>query len=151
MVDRLRAAVTARRDPTFVIVARTDAADAVERAAAYEAAGADVIFAEAQRALDDYRRVVDAVSVPVLANLTEFGVTPLFTLDDLRDAGVTIALYPLSAARAAARAAERVYCQIRERGTQRDVVDAMQTRDELYEVLDYLRYERALDALRGKR
>lgn len=151
MVDRVRVAATSRRDPAFMIVARTDAEDAVERAAAYEAAGADVIFAEAQRTLDDYRRVVDAVSVPVLANLTEFGVTPLFTLDELCDAGVAIALYPLSAARAAARAAERVYRQIRERETQRDVVDAMQTRDELYEVLDYLRYERALDTLRGKR
>jgi methylisocitrate lyase len=147
MVDRIRAAVGGRRDWAFVIVARTDAADAPERARAYEAAGADVIFAEAQATLDDYRRVVDAVSIPVLANLTEFGLTPLFTLDELRDAGVAIALYPLSASRAAARAAERVYGAIRSEGTQRTVVEEMQTRDELYDVLDYLRFERALDDL----
>jgi methylisocitrate lyase len=147
MVDRVRAAVGARRDPDFVIVARTDAPDAPERARAYEAAGADVIFAEAQRTLEDYRRVVDAVSIPVLANLTEFGLTPFFTLDELREAGVAIALYPLSASRAAARAAERVYAAIRADGTQRAVLDQMQTRDELYAVLDYLRFERALDEL----
>jgi methylisocitrate lyase len=147
MTDRVRAAASARRDPDFMIVARTDAPDASERARAYEAAGADVIFAEAQRTLDDYRRVVDAVSIPVLANLTEFGLTPLFTLDELLDAGVAIALYPLSASRAAARAADGVYAEIRAEGTQRGVVDGMQTRDELYEVLDYLRFERALDEL----
>jgi methylisocitrate lyase len=147
MVDRVRAAAGARRDPDFLIVARTDAPDAPARARAYEAAGADVIFAEAQTTLEDYRRVVDAVSIPVLANLTEFGLTPLFTLDELRDAGVAIALYPLSASRAAARAAEGVYASIRTEGTQRGVVDRMQTRDELYEVLDYLRFERALDEL----
>jgi methylisocitrate lyase len=147
MVDRVRAAAGARRDPDFLIVARTDAPDAPPRARAYEAAGADVIFAEAQTTLEDYRRVVDAVSIPVLANLTEFGLTPLFTLDELRDAGVAIALYPLSASRAAARAAEGVYASIRTEGTQRGVVDRMQTRDELYEVLDYLRFERALDEL----
>jgi methylisocitrate lyase len=147
MVDRVRAAACARRDPDFLIVARTDAPDAPPRARAYEAAGADVIFAEAQTTLEDYRRVVDAVSIPVLANLTEFGLTPLFTLDELRDAGVAIALYPLSASRAAARAAEGVYASIRTEGTQRGVVDRMQTRDELYEVLDYLRFERALDEL----
>ncbi|MCW2976769.1 MAG: 2-methylisocitrate lyase [Actinomycetia bacterium] len=147
MVDRVRAAVAARRDPDFAIVARTDAPDAPERARAYEAAGADVIFAEAQTTLDDYRRVVEAVSIPVLANLTEFGLTPLYTLDELREAGVAIALYPLSASRAAARAAEQVYTAIRTQGTQRNVVDQMQTRDELYEVLDYLRFERAIDEL----
>jgi methylisocitrate lyase len=147
MVDRIRAAVAGRRDWAFVIVARTDAPDAPERARAYEAAGADVIFAEAQATLDDYRRVAEAVSIPVLANLTEFGLTPLFTLDELREAGVAIALYPLSASRAAARAAERVYGAIRTEGTQRNVVDEMQTRDELYDVLDYLRFERALDDL----
>jgi methylisocitrate lyase len=149
MADRVRAAVAARRDPDFVVVARTDAPDAAERARAYEAAGADAIFAEAQRTLDGYRDVVEAVSVPVLANLTEFGLTPLFGLDELREAGVAIALYPLSASRAAAQASERIYRAIRERGTQRDVVDEMQTRDELYEVLDYLRWERTLDDLRG--
>jgi methylisocitrate lyase len=147
MVDRVRAAVAARRDPDFAIVARTDAPDAPERARAYEHAGADVIFAEAQTTLDDYRRVVEAVSVPVLANLTEFGLTPLYTLEELRETGVAIALYPLSASRAAARAAEQVYTAIRTQGTQRNVVDQMQTRDELYEVLDYLRFERAIDEL----
>jgi methylisocitrate lyase len=147
MVDRVRAAVAARRDPEFAIVARTDAPDAPERARAYEAAGADVIFAEAQTTLEDYRRVVEAVSIPVLANLTEFGLTPLFTLQELRDAGVAIALYPLSASRVAARAAEQVYVAIRTQGTQRSVVELMQTRDELYEVLDYLRFERAIDEL----
>jgi len=148
MVDRIRAAVAARSDPAFAIVARTDADDAVERARAYEAAGADVIFPEAQRSLDDYARVVEAVTLPVLANLTEFGLTPLFSVEELRSAGVAIALYPLSAARAAALASARVYGEIRQRGTQRSVVEQMQTRDELYDVLDYLRYERALDALR---
>jgi methylisocitrate lyase len=147
MADRVRAAAGARRDPHFLIVARTDAPDTPERARAYEAAGADVIFAEAQATLEDYRRVVDAVSIPVLANLTEFGLTRFFTLDELREAGVSIALYPLSASRAAARAAEGVYASIRTEGTQRSVVDRMQTRDELYEVLDYLRFERALDEL----
>ena len=146
MCDRIRAAVSARRDPAFVVVARTDASDAAARARAYEAAGADVIFAEARCSLDDYRCVVDAVSIPVLANLTEFGMTPLFTLDELREAGVRVALYPLSASRAASRAAERVYRTIREQGTQRPLVDEMQTRDELYEVLDYLAWERKLDA-----
>jgi methylisocitrate lyase len=145
MCDRVRAAVVARQDTSFVVVARTDASDAAERAHAYEAAGADVIFAEAQRTLDDYRRVADAVSIPVLANLTEFGLTPLFSLDELREAGVGIALYPLSASRAASRAAEHVYRTIREQGTQRPVLDEMQTRDELYEVLDYLAWERKLD------
>jgi methylisocitrate lyase len=147
MVDRIKAAVAARRDADFVIVARTDAPDTILRALAYEAAGADVVFIEAQTTLDDYRRVVKAVSVPVLANITEFGLTPLFTLDELRDAGVAIALYPLSASRAAARASERVYEAIRSRGTQQDALPDMQTRDELYEVLDYLRFERALDEL----
>jgi methylisocitrate lyase len=153
MVDRVRSAVTARADDAFVIVARTDAyasrglQEVLARVRAYAAAGADVVFPEALGALDEFRAVADAVDVPVLANLTEFGRTPLFTLDELRDAGVGIALYPLSAARAAARATERVYRELRERGTQRDVVGEMQTRDELYDVLDYLRYERALDEL----
>lgn len=145
MCDRVRAAVAARRDSSFVVVARTDAPDAAGRARAYESAGADVIFAEAQRTLEDYRRVVETVSIPVLANLTEFGSTPLFSLDELRGAGVRMALYPLSASRAASRAAERVYRTIREQGTQRPLVDEMQTRDELYEVLDYLAWERKLD------
>jgi methylisocitrate lyase len=148
MVERVRAAVGARND--LLVVARTDSLttdDAVERSRAYADAGADVIFAEALRTLEDYRRVTEAVDVPVLANITEFGVTPLFTRDGLREAGVAIVLYPLSAARAVARASERVYETIRSEGTQEPVLGDMQTRDELYEVLDYLRFERALDEL----
>ena len=157
MVDRVRSAVAARRDPSFVVVARTDAfaveglEPTVARAVAYAEAGADVIFAEALPSLEHYRRFAAALSVPVLANLTEFGLTPLFTLDELREAGVGLALYPLSASRAAARAAERAYREIRSAGTQADVVPEMQTRDELYEVLDYLGFERALDALDEER
>ena len=148
MVDRVRAAVQARHD--LLVVARTDSLttdDAVERSRAYADAGADVIFAEALRTLEDYRRVTEAVDVPVLANITEFGVTPLFTLDELGEAGVAIVLYPLSASRAAARASQLVYETIRSEGSQRAVLPQMQTRDELYEVLDYLRFERALDEL----
>jgi methylisocitrate lyase len=153
MVDRVRAAVAARRDDDFVLVARTDAyaveglEPALTRARAYADAGADVIFAEALASLDEYRRFAESLSVPVLANVTEFGVTPLFSLAELREAGVGLALYPLSAARAAARASERVYRAIRREGTQAAVLGELQTRDELYEVLDYLRYERALDEL----
>jgi methylisocitrate lyase len=142
MVARVRAAVAARDE--LLVVARTDAAtvdDTVARAQRYVDAGADVIFAEALRTLDDVRRVTSAVAAPVLVNLTEFGLTPLWTLDELRDAGVAIALYPLSASRAAARASERVYEAIRRDGTQAGVVGDMQTRDELYDVLDYLRFE----------
>jgi methylisocitrate lyase len=148
MVDRVRAAVQARHD--LLVVARTDSLttdDAVERSRAYADAGADVIFAEALRTLEDYRRVTEAVGVPVLANITEFGVTPLFTRDELREAGVAIVLYPLSASRAAARASQLVYETIRNEGSQRAVLPQMQTRDELYEVLGYLRFERALDEL----
>jgi methylisocitrate lyase len=154
MVERLRAATGARADDGFVVVARTDARAveglerAVERAVAYANAGADVIFAEAPESVDELRAFTAAVDVPVLANITEFGLTPLLSLDELRDAGVAIALYPLSAARAAARAAETVFAAIRADGTQAGVLDAMQTRDELYDVLDYLRFERALDAVR---
>jgi methylisocitrate lyase len=154
MVERIHAAVDARRDPAFAIVARTDAraveglAAAVARAVAYAAAGADLIFAEAPASLDELRAFTAALEVPVLANLTEFGVTPLFRLDELRDAGVSVALYPLSASRAAARASLDVYTAIRDQGTQAGLVDRMQTRDELYDVLDYLRYERAIDESR---
>jgi len=146
MVARVRAAVGARSE--LLVVARTDATeleDAIARGRAYREAGADVIFAEALRTLDDVASVTAALDVPVLVNLTEFGLTPLFSLDELRDAGVAIALYPLSASRAAARASELVYETIRRDGTQAGALDTMQTRDELYEVLDYLRYERALD------
>ena len=145
MVARVRAAVSAR--DAMLVVARTDAAsveDTIARGAAYAGAGADVVFAEALRTLEDVRRVTAALDVPVLVNLTEFGLTPLFTLEELGDAGVAIALYPLSASRAAARASEQVYEAIRRDGTQAGVVDRMQTRDELYEVLDYLRSEQSL-------
>jgi methylisocitrate lyase len=155
MLERIRAATGARRDDAFVVVARTDARAvegldaAVRRAVAYAEAGADVIFAEAPVSADELRAFTEAVSVPVLANITEFGVTPLLSLDELAGAGVAIALYPLSASRAAARAQERVYRAIREDGGQARVLDAMQTREELYDVLDYHRFEQAIDAVRG--
>jgi methylisocitrate lyase len=155
MGDRLKAAADARDDPQFVIMARTDAfageglAAAIERAQAYVAAGADMIFAEALTALDDYRAFTSALgeSVPVLANITEFGRTPLFTIDALRDAGVRLALYPLSAFRAMSAAAVAVYGGIRHDGTQQGLIGQMQTRAELYEVLDYHAFEAKLDAL----
>lgn len=153
MCDRIKAAVDAKPDPAFVVMARTDALavfglDAViERVAAFEAAGADAIFAEAMTELGMYQRIVAAVDVPVLANLTEFGKTPLYTLADLRSAGVSMALYPLSAFRAMNQAALDVYRAIRGEGTQRSVVGAMQTRDELYEFLGYRSYEEQLDRL----
>lgn len=153
MVDRIKAAVDARGDRSFVVMARTDAAAsegvtaAAERAAQYAAAGADMIFAEALTRLDDYRQFVATVGVPVLANVTEFGKTPLLTATELADAGVRLALYPLSAFRAMSRAAETVYAAIRRDGTQRTAVDAMQTREELYNVLDYHSHERRLDEL----
>ncbi|HEV2227843.1 MAG TPA: methylisocitrate lyase [Steroidobacteraceae bacterium] len=157
MVDRLKAAVDARTDPAFVIMARTDALAvegldaALERAGAYVAAGADMIFAEALKTLDEYRQFADAAGIPVLANITEFGETPLFTLAELGAAGVRLVLYPLSAFRAAARAHEVVYAAIRREGTQRSVVPGMQTRAELYEVLGYHEYERKLDELFGSK
>ena len=153
MCDRIKAAVDAKPDASFVVMARTDALAvdgldaAVERAAAFEAAGADAIFAEAMTDVAMYRRFVDAVEVPVLANLTEFGKTPLATLDELRAVGVSMALYPLSAFRAMNQAALNVYRTIRRDGTQRDAVGAMQTRDELYEFLGYRDYEDQLDRL----
>lgn len=155
MCDRVKAAADAKPCDDFVIMARTDAiasegVDAgIERAIAYRDAGADMIFAEAVTELADYRRFKDAVGIPVLANLTEFGKTPLFTLDEIGSAGVDIALYPLSAFRAMNLAAERVFKEIRGQGTQRGVVDSMQTRDELYEYLDYHSYEKKLDDLFG--
>lgn len=151
MVDRVKAAVDAKVSADFTVMARTDALAiegierALERAHAYIEAGADMLFPEAVRDLDTYRRFVDALGVPVLANITEFGQTPLFTIDELRSAGVAIALYPLSAFRAMNRAAERVYETIRHDGTQAAVVDTMQTREELYTRIDYYRYEQALD------
>ncbi|MAE67617.1 MAG: methylisocitrate lyase [Phycisphaeraceae bacterium] len=152
MAARIASAVAARTDPSFVVMARTDACSvegldrAVERARRYVAAGADMIFAEAMAELDEYRRFADAVEAPLLANLTEFGKTPLFTLDQLRDAGVRLALYPLSAFRAMNRAADQVYQAIRTTGGQHDVLTAMQTRAELYDLLDYEASESRADA-----
>ena len=156
MVDRIKAAVDARTDEGFVIMARTDALAseglnaALDRAAACIEAGADMIFPEAVRELDQYRAFADRARVPILANLTEFGSTPLFTLEELRAAGVAITLYPLSAFRAANAAALRVYETIRLDGTQRAAVDIMQTRAELYDFLDYHSYEQKLDELFAK-
>jgi methylisocitrate lyase len=156
MVDRIKAAVDARTDASFVIMARTDAhgvegqAAALERAQAYVAAGADMIFAEALKSLDEYRQFTAAVKVPVLANLTEFGQTPLFTLGELAATGVRIVLYPLSASRAAARAQSMVYAAIRAEGTQKNVLELMQPRTELYDVLGYHDYEKKLDELFGR-
>jgi methylisocitrate lyase len=153
MVDRIKAAVDAKTDPAFVVMARTDALAvegldrALERARACVEAGADAIFPEAMTELSMYRKFADAVGVPVLANLTEFGATPLFTQDELRSAKVAIALYPVSAFRAMSAAALKVYNAIRKEGTQKNVVDSMQTRADLYDVLDYHAYERKLDAL----
>jgi len=152
MVDRIKAAVDARTDD-FVIMARTDALavegmeSAIDRAQACVEAGADMIFPEAMLELDQYRRFVAAVGVPVLANITEFGATPLFTTDELGAAGVSLVLYPLSAFRAMNQAALKVYQAIRRDGTQAQVVDLMQTRMELYDFLDYHGYEQRLDAL----
>lgn len=156
MIDRIRAAVDARADDDFIVMARTDAhavlgqSAAVERAVAYVAAGADMIFAEALRTLDEYREFTAAVNVPVLANITEFGLTPLFTTGELAGAGIRMVLYPLSAFRAMSRAALDVYAAIRRDGTQQSELDRMQTRDELYDVLGYIDYERKLDELFGK-
>jgi methylisocitrate lyase len=156
MVDRVKAAVDARTDPDFVVMARTDALavegfdKAVERAVACVEAGADAIFPEAITELGMYRKFADAVKVPVLANITEFGQTPLFTLEELRSAHVAIALYPLSAFRAMNAAALTVYETLRQRGTQKNVVDLMQTRADLYDYLDYHAYERKLDELFAK-
>ena len=153
MVDRIKASVDARSDDSFVLMARTDAMSvegfdaAVERAAAYEEAGADMIFPEALTDIGHYRKFADALSVPILANITEFGKTPLFTCSELSGAGVGLVLYPLSAFRAMNRAAEAVYTAIRQDGTQQAVVDKMQTREELYERLNYYEYERKLDEL----
>jgi methylisocitrate lyase len=156
MVDRIKAAVDARRDQQFVIMARTDAvasegiSSGIERAQAYVDAGADMIFAEALYALEDYRAFTKAISVPILANLTEFGKTPLFTVQELKEVGIKLALYPLSAFRAMSAAAIEVYETIRQKGTQRDVINKMQTRDVLYQVLNYHSFEEKLDQLFSK-
>jgi methylisocitrate lyase len=156
MVDRIKAAVDARTDPAFVIMARTDALAvegleaAIDRAAACVEAGADMIFPEAMTELDMYRKFADAVKVPVLANITEFGSTPLFTVEQLRSANVSLVLYPLSAFRAMNQAALNVYRAIRRDGTQQGVLDTMQTRAELYDFLDYHSFEAKLDQLFAK-
>lgn len=156
MVDRVKAAVDARTDPEFVIMARTDALAvegmeaAIERATACVEAGADMIFPEAIETLDQYRQFKDAVKVPILANITEFGKTPLFTRDELAGAGVDIQLLCCGAYRAMNKAALNFYEAARRDGTQRNVIDTMQTRDELYEHLNYYEYERKLDELYGK-
>ncbi len=153
MVDRIKAAVDARTDPNFVIMARSDALaveglqSAIDRACACVEAGADMIFPEAMTELSMYQEFVDAVKVPVLANITEFGSTPLYTTTELASAGVSIVLYPLSAFRAANAAALKVYQTLQAEGTQKNVIDIMQTRDELYDYLDYHSYEQKLDAL----
>jgi methylisocitrate lyase len=153
MCDRIKAAVDGRIDDTFVIMARTDAhavegqQAALDRSAAYVEAGADMIFAEALTTLDEYRQFTDTIEVPVLANLTEFGQTPLFTTEELAGVGIRMALYPLTAFRAMSKAALDVYSELRESGSQSAAVDRMQTRMELYDVLGYQAYEDKLDAL----
>jgi methylisocitrate lyase len=156
MCDRIKAAIDARSDPDFVIMARTDAVAveglpaALERARAYVQAGADMIFPEALSELAMYRQFAEAASVPILANITEFGQTPLFTAAELCGAGVGLVLYPLSAFRAMNKAALNVYQTIRRDGTQKNIVEAMQTRAELYETIQYHQYERKIDELFGK-
>ncbi len=153
MVDRIKAAVDGRGDSNFVIMARTDAHSvegqqaALDRAASYVEAGADMIFAEALTTVEEYKQITSAIDAPVLANLTEFGKTPLFMTTEMADAGVRLTLYPLSAFRAMSAAAENVYKVLRNEGTQEGVVDTMQTREELYEVLGYHEYEQKLDEL----
>ena len=156
MLDRIKAAVDARTDPQFLIMARTDAVasqgvdPAIERAQRFVEAGADLVFPEALGTLNEYRQFVESVDVPVLANVTEFGKTPLFTVAELADVGVRLVLYPLSAFRAMNAAALHVYQAIRDEGTQKNVVDRMQTRQTLYDMLDYHRYEQQLDAMKGE-
>jgi methylisocitrate lyase len=153
MIDRIKAAVDARTDPTFMVMARTDALAveglpaAISRACAYVEAGADMIFPEAVSDLDVYRQFASAVRVPILANMTEFGVTPLFSVAELAQADVSLALYPLSAFRAMNAAALNVYRAIRNEGSQKNVIGTMQTRAELYDFLDYHTYEEKLDVL----
>ena len=153
MVDRVKAAVDAKTDSSFVLMARTDAAAiegidaAIERAVAYVEAGADMIFPEAMSSLEDYRKFKAAVKVPILANLTEFGSTPFYTTDELRAAGVDIALYCCGAYRAMNKAALNFYETVRREGTQKNIIDTLQTRAELYDYLDYHSYEDKLDRL----
>ena len=153
MVDRVKVAVDAKTDPDFVIMARTDALaveglnSAIDRACACVEAGADMIFPEAINDLETYQKFTTKVNVPVLANITEFGATPLFTTEELKGVGISIVLYPLSAFRAMNKAALKIYEGIREHGTQKDLINEMQTREELYDFLNYHDYEKKLDAL----
>jgi methylisocitrate lyase len=157
MVDRIKAAVDARTDSDFCIMARTDSIAiegidaAIERSLAYIEAGADLVFPEAIRDLDSYKKFATAVGKPILANITEFGLTPLFNRDELGANGVGMILYPLSAFRAMNKAAENVYEAIRRDGTQAGVIDAMQTREELYERINYYEYEKALDQFQSEK
>ena len=153
MQNRIKAGVDAKTDSDFMIMARTDAIanegidSALGRAVSYVEAGADAIFAEAITEIEDYKKFSENLNVPILANITEFGKTPLFSKEELKEAGVDMILYPLSAFRAMSKAAEGVYSEILEKGTQQDLIDRMQTRDELYEVLDYHTFEKKLDEL----
>ena len=153
MQNRIKAGVDAKTDSDFMIIARTDAIanegldSALGRAASYVEAGADAIFAEAVTEIEDYKKFSENLNVPILANITEFGKTPLFLKEELKEAGVDMILYPLSAFRAMSKAAEGVYSEILEKGTQQDLIDRMQTRDELYELLDYHTFEKKLDDL----
>ena len=156
MVDRIKAAVSARGEDSFYLIARTDAVaiegidSAIARAKAYVSAGADAIFAEALTDLDSYRKFASEVDAPILANLTEFGMTPLFTTAELKSANVAMALYPLSAFRAMNKAAENVFQAIRNQGTQKSVINSMQTREELYQSINYHEYESALDKFQSE-
>ena len=153
MQNRIKAGVDAKTDSDFMIMARTDAIanegldSALGRAVSYVEAGADAIFAEAVTEIEDYKKFSENLNVPILANITEFGKTPLFSKEELKESGVDMILYPLSAFRAMSKAAEGVYSEILEKGTQQDLIDRMQTRDELYEVLDYHTFEKKLDDL----
>ena len=153
MADRIKAAVDARTDPSFVIMARTDALaneglePSIERSIRYVEAGADMIFPEAIPSIEMYRRFADAVKVPILANITEFGKSPLFTVDELRSAGVGLVLYPLTAFRMMNRAALKAYETVRKQGTQKSLIPEMQTREELYDTINYHAYEKKLDEL----
>jgi methylisocitrate lyase len=156
MVDRIKAAVSARGEDSFYLIARTDAVaiegidSAIARAKSYVKAGADAIFAEALTDLDSYRKFADAVDAPILANLTEFGMTPLFSTSELKSAKVAMALYPLSAFRAMNKAAEKVFKVIRAEGTQKSIIESMQTREELYKSINYHEYEAALDKFQSE-
>ena len=153
MQNRIKAASDAKTDSDFMIMARTDAIanegldSALRRAASYVEAGANAIFAEAVSEIEDYKKFSENLNVPILANITEFGKTPLFSKEELKEAGVDMILYPLSAFRAMSKAAEGIYSEILEKGTQQDLIDRMQTREELYEVLDYHTFEKKLDEL----